>query len=278
MNNRKIIQTLVFFFLSLLLSIFLANLVIPKASSKLTAEDSTKVEQPSLYYLAVGDSLTEGVGDTTGQGCFATLLANSFTNEFSYQVTYRNFGISGNTSSQIYKRMKDDSDLAEALKDADVMTLTVGGNDLRKVILKNFTNLDVSTFDKPATEYGKRLEEIIRRAREKNPNLPIYVIGIYNPFYLNFPELTDMQLVVDKWNQETESRTRKFSGVYFVPINDLLYKGLEGEQGVSVNTSKIANNLLYGEDSFHPNNTGYEIIKQAVMEKIRATKEEWKNK
>jgi len=95
---------------------------------------------------------------------------------------------------------------------------------------------------------------------------------------LNFPELTDMQLVVDKWNQETESRTRKFSGVYFVPINDLLYKGLEGEQGVSVNTSKIANNLLYGEDSFHPNNTGYEIIKQAVMEKIRATKEEWKNK
>ena len=50
------------------------------------------------------------------------------------------------------------------------------------------------------------------------------------------------------------------------------------EQGVSVNTSKIANNLLYGEDSFHPNNTGYEIIKQAVMEKIRATKEEWKNK
>jgi len=174
--------------------------------------------------------------------------------------------------------MKEDSDLAEALKDADVMTLTVGGNDLRKVILKNFTNLDVSTFDKPATEYGKRLEKIIRRARENNPNLPIYVIGIYNPFYLNFPELTDMQLVVDKWNQETESRTRKFSGVYFVPINDLLYKGLEGEQGVSVNTSKIANNLLHGEDSFHPNNTGYEIIKQAVMEKIRATKEEWKNK
>ena len=102
------------------------------------------------------------------------------------------------------------------------MTLTVGGNDLGKVILKDFTNLDASTFDKPATEYGKRLEKIIRRAREKNPNLPIYVIGIYNPFYLNFPELTDMQLVVDKWNQETESRTRKFSGVYFEPNNDLL--------------------------------------------------------
>ena len=68
MNNRKIIQALVFFFLSLLLSIFLANLVIPKASSKLTAEDSTKVEQPSLYYLAVGDSLTEGVFEYTENG------------------------------------------------------------------------------------------------------------------------------------------------------------------------------------------------------------------
>ena len=89
------------------------------------------------------------------------------------------------------------------------MTLTVGGNDLRKVILKNFTNLDVSTFDKPATEYGKRLEKIIRRARENNPNLPIYVIGIYNPFYLNFPELTDMQLVVDKWKTGCSGRSRK---------------------------------------------------------------------
>ena len=97
MNNRKIIQALVFFFLSLLLSIFLANLVIPKASSKLTAEDSTKVEKPSLYYLAVGDSLTEGVGDTTGQGGFATLLANSFTNALAYftikKIKYEEIGV-----------------------------------------------------------------------------------------------------------------------------------------------------------------------------------------
>lgn len=277
MNNRKIIQALVFFLLSLLVSIFLANALIPKASPKLAAQENGAVEQPSLHYLALGDSLTEGVGDTTGQGGFATLLGNSFTNDFGYQVTYDNFGVSGNTSNQIYKRMKEDEALAESLKTADLMTLTVGGNDLRKVILKNIANLKVSTFDKPAKDYGKRLEKIIQRARENNPDLPIYVVGIYNPFYLNFPEITDMQVVVDKWNEETQQRAEKYDGVYFIPINDLLYKGLEGEQGVSANPSKIANNLLYEADSFHPNNTGYEIIKQAVMEKIRATKEEWKN-
>ncbi len=99
---------------------------------------------------------------------------------------------------------------------------------MRKAIIKNIANLKVSTFDKPAKDYGKRLDTIIKTARKNNPNLPIYVVGIYNPLYLNFPELTEMQTIVDNWNTMTEQITEKYQHVYFVPINDLLYKGLEG--------------------------------------------------
>ncbi|HEM3683329.1 TPA: SGNH/GDSL hydrolase family protein [Streptococcus suis] len=277
MNNRKLIQGFVFFFLCLLASIVLFHHMIPSAPSLLTDKEISSKERTTLTYLALGDSLTEGIGDTTGQGGFVPLLAQSLVNDYGYEVDYQNFGISGNTSNQILKRMTEDSQLATYLKQADIMTLTVGGNDLRKVILSNISNLKVSTFTKPAKDYSKRLEKIIQTARKANPNLPIYVVGIYNPFYISFPEMTEMQTIVDNWNLTTEQTTQKYDNVYFVAINDLLYKGLDGESGVSQMSGQAGNNLLFEEDNFHPNNTGYEIIKKAVMEKMNETKEAWQN-
>ncbi|HFU4221890.1 TPA: SGNH/GDSL hydrolase family protein [Streptococcus suis] len=276
MNNRKLIQGFVFFFLCLLGSIFLFHQLIPQAPSRISQEEIGVSTNRRFRYLALGDSLTEGVGDLTGQGGFVPLLAQSLTNEYGYEVAYQNFGISGNTSNQILKRMKEDKELKLALKQANLLTVTVGGNDLRKVIVKNLTNLKVSTFDKPAKEYGKRLESIIKTARQQNADLPIYILGIYNPLYLSFPELTEMQTVVDKWNQTTQHITEKYKGVYFVDINDLLYKGLEGELGISQSNPSTTNNLLYEEDHFHPNNTGYEIMKKALLEKMYETEKSWK--
>ncbi|MGQ7461591.1 SGNH/GDSL hydrolase family protein [Streptococcus suis] len=277
MNNRKLIQGFVYFFLCLLTSILLFHHFIPAAPSLLTDKEINSKERTALTYLALGDSLTEGIGDATGQGGFVPLLAQSLVNDYGYEVDYQNFGIAGNTSNQILKRMTEDSELATYLQQADIMTLTVGGNDLRKVILSNFSNLKISTFVKPAKDYSKRLETIIQTAQQTNPSLPIYVVGIYNPFYISFPEMTEMQTIVDNWNQTTEQTTQKFDNVYFVAINDLLYKGLDGESGVSQMSGQAGNNLLFEEDNFHPNNTGYEIIKKAVMEKMNETKEAWQN-
>ena len=106
-------------------------------------------------------------------------------------------------------------------------------------------------------------------------------MGIYNPLYLNFPELTSIQTAVDRWNETTEETIAQFDQVYFVPINDLLYKGIDGKMGVSeISDGKttVINDALYEEDSFHSNNTGYEKMKQAILEKINATKENLESK
>ena len=280
MNSRKILQGLVFFFTSLLGFVFVFHVLVPSAQPVLTKADYQTRKVQQFSYVALGDSLTQGVGDTTNQGGFVPLVAQSLTNEEGYQVDVKNFGVAGNTSNQILKRIKEKPEIAEALSQADLLTLTVGGNDLRKVILDNITSLKISTFNKPAQAYSKRLLEIIELARKDNPDLPIYILGIYNPFYLNFPEMTDMQTIVDNWNQTTQDTIAKFDKVYFVPINDLLYQGIDGQEGIvqtSGDEKKIINDALYQEDNFHPNNTGYEIMKRAVLEKIRETKDNWKN-
>ncbi|WP_237218865.1 GDSL-type esterase/lipase family protein, partial [Rothia nasimurium] len=140
MNNRKVFHGLFYFFLCLILAVFLFDRLIPKAASRVTpSEISQSDERPILHYIAIGDSLTEGVGDTTGQGGFVPLLAQDLANQLSVDVVDANYGIAGNTSNQILKRMKSDKKLQADLKRADLMTLTVGGNDLRKVIMNNIT-------------------------------------------------------------------------------------------------------------------------------------------
>ena len=277
-NKKNFLIGFAFFLASLLLFIVVLNLLIPKSDQELTKKDFLAQEAKHFNYVAVGDSLTEGVGDTTNQGGFVPLLSQAMTDTYNYQVTYSNYGISGNTSQQILSRMIKQEAIQKSLAKADMMTLTVGGNDVMAVIRKHLTKLSVSTFKKPATTYQKHLRQIIELARSENEDLPIYVLGIYNPFYLNFPEMTEMQEIIDNWNGSTESVTDEYDNVYFVPINNQLYKGIDGEEGIvstSGDQTTVINDVLFSGDHFHPNNIGYQIMSDVTMEKINETKQEW---
>lgn len=284
-KESELVRSLLGFFLLFLLFVGLFILVVPSThqSSKI-AEKIKSIKNEKVTYVAIGDSLTQGVGDSSNQGGFVPVLSQALESDFDWQVTSRNYGIAGNTSNQILKRMQEKKDIQRDLKKAKVMTLTVGGNDVIHVIKDNITNLNVDTFTKPAQAYQKRLGQIIELARKDNKTLPIYIVGIYNPFYLNFPEMTEMQTIVDKWNQSTEEVCKKYDNVYFVPVNDLLYKGIDGKGGVtsSDDTSQSSNSsqdnlndALFEDDHFHPNNTGYQIMSDAILKRINQTKKEW---
>lgn len=279
MNKKRFLLGVIGFLLGYIFFLALFNQIVPKSDSKLTKKDFLSQKVQTFSYVAIGDSLTEGVGDTTGQGGFIPLLGNNLNATYGYEISSKNYGIAGNTSNQILNRMKDDHEITESLSKADLMTLTVGGNDVMAVIRKNLSDLDVNTFDKPSKDYQKRLRKIIELARENNKNLPIYILGIYNPFYLNFPEVTEMQTVVENWNKATRKVTKEYRNVYFVPINDLLYKGIDGEEGIVQTAGKqttVINDALFADDLFHPNNTGYQLMADAVTEEIRDTKKKWK--
>ena len=284
-KESELVRSLLGFFLLFLLFVGLFILVVPSAhqSSKI-AEKIKSIKNEKVTYVAIGDSLTQGVGDSSNQGGFVPVLSQALESDFDWQVTSRNYGIAGNTSNQILKRMQEKKDSQRDLKKAKLMTLTVGGNDVIHVIKDNITNLNVNTFTKPAQAYQKRLRQIIELARKENKSLPIYIVGIYNPFYLNFPEMTEMQTIVDNWNQSTEEVSKEYENVYFVPVNDLLYKGIDGKGGVtssddSSQSSKSSqdslNDALFEDDHFHPNNTGYQIMSDAILKRINQTKKEW---
>ncbi|MGM9886030.1 MAG: SGNH/GDSL hydrolase family protein [Lactococcus sp.] len=278
MNKMKKIVIQVAGFLLATLLIFTALwFSIPKAGNLLTNKTTSIKNQKNIKLVAIGDSLTEGVGDTTKQGGFVPLFAKAIENSEHNTITVstQNFGKAGDTSTQIYKRMTTNTKIQKALKTADVITLTVGGNDVLKVFRDNITeisNMSEKDFEKPAEIYQKQVEEIFAQIRKVNPNAQIYVLGIYNPFYLNFPDIKAFQNIIDNWNAATEKVVKAQQRAYFVPINNLLYKGADGQAVDAVESSKtstdeIVNELLYSGDHFHPNNTGYQIMADAVFER-----------
>lgn len=274
MNSRKLLSSLSFFSISLLVFLLLFQHLLPTATPRIHSTDWRVKKQAVLHYVAIGDSLTEGVGDLTGQGGFVPLLAQSLINTYQYDVQVSNYGVSGNTSRQILKRMVEDKAVKDSLSKADLVTITVGGNDLRQALMKQMGTVTLPSLKKPLQDYERHLMDMIETATSYKAELPIYIIGIYNPFYLHFPEIEALQTIVQQWNATTERIASTYSNVYFVPINEVMSKGLVEEEQ-SLAGEAPANNVLFEKDQFHPNNIGYDLIKQAVMEKIHATKKEW---
>lgn len=294
---KIVIQGLMVFIVALGIFILLDK-TIPAAKPILQPVSSSRQQsdfKEKIHYVAIGDSLTEGIGDQTGRGGFVPIIADDLKERYKLtSIEVENYGVAGERSDQILKRMKDDK-IMKNIKSADFVTLTVGGNDLMKVIQNNFFSLKVSSFDKPRKKYQDRVEEIIQEIRSVNQKAPIYVLGIYNPFFLNFPEITDMQTVVDKWNDATQETAAAAEQTYFIPINDLLYQGIGNEKGISSDLSSseeaelteettdsgiqaVDNNVLYEGDKFHPNNTGYQLMASALRTELIKTQDDWAKK
>ena len=268
---KNFIRTFAGFLLAILLILGLFLLAFPKAGDRFRTEKKVSaLSVKHLSYAALGDSLTEGVGDATGQGGFVPLFAKEIENSTGGSVNSQNFGKAGDTSTQIYNRMMKSKKITDGLKKADIITITIGGNDVLKVIRDNVSKLSSMTekdFTKPEELYQARVKKLLDKIREDNPKAQIYVLGIYNPFYLNFPELTVMQNVIDSWNTATAGVVSQEKNTYFIPINDLLYKGSGDKQAVESGSTSdaVSNNLLYTEDHFHPNNVGYQLMADAVF-------------
>lgn len=277
------------------LIVFQVMTFISKDNSKTTIienkgkeSSSEQIKTKELNLVAIGDSLTEGIGDSTGRGGYVPLVAELLESKDEIEtVSTSNYGISGNRSDQILKRIKKDEKLQNDVKKADVIVLTVGGNDLMKVVRSTLLKVKEDSFIKPQKEYKERIEETFKELRSLNSDAPIYVFGIYNPFYLYFSEITEMQDIVDSWNETTQSVVEEEKKAHFIPINDILYKGgnqpeLSENQKDTIDSSvkdkkesKVFNDLLFEEDNFHPNDSGYELMAQSLFDEMMASRKEW---
>ena len=113
-----------------------ASCLLPIQAHAAEASNASSTDKPLL--LALGDSITYGYepdpdnplnpdGKRLTDECFVSILAN----EKGY--TYQNEGVIGNTAAGVLEKLQSGS-LDDSIKQAEVITLTCGGNDLMKVM------------------------------------------------------------------------------------------------------------------------------------------------
>ena len=243
---------------------------------KLTAD-----QPKQLKLTAVGDSLTYGVGDATNNGGFVGLTQADLEATGQYQVTTKNYGVSGNTSTQILSRINKQAKIRTDLKQANIITVTAGGNDLMHVLQQHFLSLSEKEITAGSTAFQKHLTTLLTTIRKENATAPIYVFGIYNPFYVYFPKMTAMTNSVSAWNQATQKTLQGFQRVYCIDIDKVLSNGetvankASAKEALKEATSGDGNPLIFSQDHFHPNNAGYAQMTKQLMTKLTATKKDW---
>ncbi|WP_338472940.1 GDSL-type esterase/lipase family protein [Niallia sp. XMNu-256] len=204
-----------------------------------------------LRIVSIGDSLTEGSGDETENGGYVGILNHTFEDN-QLNIKIENHGKRGNRTDHLVKRL-DQKNIASSIKKADIVLITIGANDIMKVVKDNFSNLTMEPFNSEIGEYQERLRAIFHKMKELNPDVHIYLIGFYNPFEQYFSHIEGLGVIVTNWNEAGKAVTEEFEHVSFIPTSDLF---------VPSDTELLA------EDQFHPNTTGYKLMAQRILEEM----------
>ena len=207
-----------------------------------------------LDYLALGDSLTDGVGDEYNQDGYVGRLASTLQTWSSIsKVEIDNRGKRGRRSDQLLKLI-DKGHYDEELQQASLISMTMGGNDVMKVVKEDLFNLKRDAFDEELLAYKKRYSKIIESIRAKNPTVPLLLIGFYNPFSIVTQEENEFDTIINEWNQIIEELASKDSNACYVSVEDLFDSNEE---------------LVYHTDFFHPNAKGYEKMTERIVESMK---------
>jgi lysophospholipase L1-like esterase len=224
-------------------------------------DPSTKV------YLALGDSLARGVGATDQeQGGYVPALYAFFRQPQHGNVDQLvNEAVSGDTSGKLL----NDGQLATAIEainaptDVRVVTLDIGGNDIRTLLAPGspcLTNpssaacqqLVAAVLNDFAANYAQTLGELTQALEGDPGNETVLVMTYYNPFSgTGLP----IDLLAEAAVRGLNSLIASIGGQYGATIVDV-YPLFERK-------GPLLTHILTGD--IHPNDAGYQVIADAFI-------------
>ncbi|MBG9449309.1 lipase [Cytobacillus firmus] len=209
---------------------------------KILEKTEDKPATPGDAYVALGDSLTRGVGSSKGEG-FVSLAGNELK-EKKMVDRFQNLGVRGARMEDLLTQLEQ-KEVRRALKEAKIISITIGGNNLFNSgeILEKYseeTALGIVNTEIP------NLEKTFKSIRETNPNAVIVYMGLYNPFKQS-PNGDSFDSVIQKWNESARTLGLK----YRVQIVDTFNLVTDAKRDLS-------------SDIFHPNDATYQEMAESL--------------
>lgn len=224
----------------------------PKASNLIKKTDVVAKEKKktgALQIVSLGDSLTRGVGDKEGIG-YIGRMKEDLQKDYKQRVALTNLAVSGAKMPDLLKQIES-SGAQYSIKQADVIVLTIGGNDLFPG-WESLGKIDLETYRPDTATFQNEAKKIIEEIRKLNTDSPIFWLGLYNPFE-DVEDLKGSSNIVVDWNASLEKLAINNKNVYITPTFDLFQ-----------NRGK---DLLYS-DHFHPNEIGYTYMADRLVQNV----------
>jgi lysophospholipase L1-like esterase len=207
---------------------------------------STKVTN----LVAIGDSITHGVGDPEKKGYIEGVKVK-LEEIKKAPVHVSNFAVPRYTTDNILEQLQDKK-MNLQLKKAEYIILFIGTNDFRKSAQHQFNPLNSKLINEGKVKFTTNLHKILEHLRIENSAAPIFVLGLYQP-YVNYPNHQQILRTIERWNDKIAIVANNFDHVYFVPTLDLFQNRTKSN---------------YFSDSLHPNPAGYQLIAERVSDKV----------
>ncbi|MCL6603974.1 MAG: lysophospholipase [Paenibacillus sp.] len=202
----------------------------------------------SYQYTAIGDSLTTGFGALPGNG-FVPVYSRMAETRLRSKVVYSNLGVNGLTTGELAQRLRGNSMYRQLIQEAQLITLTIGGNDLIRAAKfavrqpENTSSILRKALQECKQNFAGIMETLWQLKINHGKPYIIRIVGLYNP-YPNLEEATDWVLQFNRYASQYNSRVCGFASIY----NQ--FAGNERE--------------LLSIDHIHPNKRGYYVIAEKL--------------
>lgn len=207
-----------------------------------------EAEKP--FYLVLGDSIAYGSGlSNPREACYGKIVAD--TNGYEYV----NHSIPGHTTTNLINRLNDETVISD-LKKADIISISIGGNDflmsnLIGLMFDSIVKNDHSEFDRIADGFYTNFTKIIDIINSHNEDAVILMQTLYNPQsgYLRAPYQQGADRInaaIEKYNEENPGE------IVIVDVASALGDDMEN----------------YADDEIHPSTKGNETIARVILEKL----------
>ncbi|TYS55908.1 hypothetical protein FZC74_17775 [Sutcliffiella horikoshii] len=208
--------------------------------------ETNENDNPPKNMVTLGDSLTYGVGDNSGEG-YVENLEKLIQDEKSANVRVKNYGIPGQKSDGVVKQVKL-TNIQKDIRNADYIILFIGTNDLIQSNGGDLKGINEEKIKEGAVEYEKNIEEILKTVRQENKDVPILFLGLYN----SYPDSAEHENIIVEWNENSQRIVDDYKRIKFISTNDL-FKEKSKE---------------YFSDSLHPNKKGYDLITKKIIDEF----------
>lgn len=201
-----------------------------------------------IFYTAIGDSLTVGTRSMNAPG-FVEQYTGLTENTFRQPVLTTKFAKKGATTGDILWHLNG-LGVGRAINDANIITITAGGNDLLnagKQFLRDRNQQHfVYAINSGIQNYAQILNTIysIKQGSDQQNPYIIKMINLYNPL----PNIPEGEQWIGAFNAQLQTFAKP-PQCEVVNIHDL-FAGRQQQ--------------LLSWDHVHPNPLGYEVIAKAI--------------